>query len=100
MTTLLAAQGAGGVATIIGHDSQSVKRVTSTGSGSFTHTPVGRVRGVIVLVTERGSSADLLTSITYGGVVMTRIRYEADITGAVDVGATYIYHLGSNIPQG
>lgn len=68
----------------------------------WTHTPIGTPRGVIVQVVETlNVGADNVTSVTYGGVTMTRITGATVIQASgFDMGAVYTYFLGSNIPTG
>jgi hypothetical protein len=74
----------------------------STVDLSWTHTPVGTPRGIIVQVIETFNvGADNVTSVTYGGVTMTRITGATVIQASgFDMGAIYTYFLGSNIPTG
>ncbi len=65
-----------------------------------THTPVGTPVGVLVFIAQNLSTVDRITSVTYGGVPMQRVRFIADATGAGDLGAAYVYILGSGVPSG
>jgi len=69
---------------------------------TFTHTPVGTPRGVIVLLTQVAISAnDCITGVTYGGVSMTRVPTNGFAQDtATELGAAYAYFLGSGIPTG
>lgn len=69
-----------------------------TGNLSWTHTPVGTPRGVLVLVAQLGSAVDRVSGVTYGGVAMTRVD-TALLDSGEDVRA-YAYFLGSSIPTG
>lgn len=76
-----------------------------TGNLSWTHTPVGTPRAVIVTIGQGGggSNVDEVTSVTYGGVAMTEISGSPQLhedAGGTDDGANYVYFLGSNIPTG
>lgn len=65
---------------------------------TFTHTPVGTVKGVVLQIAHGTTSADRITgSVLYGGVVMTRID-TAWVVG--EHGRVYTYFLGAGIPQG
>ena len=67
---------------------------------TFTHTPVGTPRGVIVMVVcfPTDGGVDLVSGVTYGGVAMTRIQAAWDT--ATEEGCAYLYFLGSGIPTG
>lgn len=82
----------------IAHDAVSTS-TSSTAALSFTHTPTGTPRGVVVLVGQGDSGVDLVTGVTYGGVAMTRAGAPALLTSG-EVGAAFIYFLGSGIPTG
>lgn len=68
---------------------------------SWTHTPVGVPRGVIVQIVQNVGTTDEVTGVTYGGVAMARVAAGTvfHTTGAED-GAVYTYFLGSSIPTG
>lgn len=63
----------------------------------YIHTPVGTTKAVVVTISQSASLADLITSVTYGGVAMTRVRREF---GTTPDGSSYLYFLGSGVPQG
>lgn len=71
---------------------------SQTTSFSFTHTPVGTVRAVIITVNQQTGFNDEVTSVTYGGVPCNRVAINAKSTG--ETGAVYVYFLGANIPTG
>lgn len=82
------------------YDAQSSQDGFGAG-GSFTHTPVGTPRGIVVLIASSDISTDIITGVTYGGVALTRVAtngFVADTAG--EVGAVYAYFLGSGIPTG
>src|SRR5687767_14850053 len=64
---------------------------------TWTHTPVGTPRGVVVIVGIEGAS-DQIASVTYGGVAMTRMRTAHRTTA--EAGGCFGYFLGSGIPTG
>jgi len=88
----------------IAHDAVSrntgdTDATTHTGNWSWTHTPVGTPRGVVVAIVQSGSGAtDDVSAVTYGGVGLTRVR--RDQRTVTEQGATYLYHLGSGVPTG
>lgn len=71
---------------------------SQTTSFSFTHTPVGTVRAVIIGVIQDVGATDEITSVTYGGVTVSRVAAAFKATG--ETGAAYVYHLGTGIPTG
>ena len=68
-----------------------------TATFSWTHTPVGTPRGAAVIVVQE-KSTDQVSGVTYGGVAMTRVRYDART--ATEAGCVYIYFLGASVPAG
>lgn len=65
---------------------------------TFTHTPVGTPKGVVVTIGQGGSSLDQIDGpVTYGGVAMARVNTASDPT---EGGRAYLYFLGSAIPTG
>ena len=70
-----------------------------TTTTSFTHAPdVSALQGVLVFIAQNVASADLISSVTYGGVAMKRVGFAQDTAG--EPGASYIYFLGSGVPSG
>lgn len=69
-----------------------------TTTNSWTHTPRGVPRGVLVSIAQNTSGADRISGVTYGGVAMTRVVAASD--GAGEPGAAYQYFLGAGIPTG
>jgi hypothetical protein len=69
---------------------------------SWTHTPVGTPRGIIVQVTNV-ESADQVTTATYGGVSMTEASCSPVLNadaGVDDPMSVATFFLGSSIPTG
>lgn len=82
-------------------DNSGSANFTTTSPATFTHTPVGTPRAVLVFIGENAASADVITAVTYGGVSMTRVPTNGlaqDSAG--EVGAIFCYFLGSSIPTG
>lgn len=77
-------------------------QASTTGNMSFTHTPVGTPRGITFQIVETANGgADNVSSVTYGGVAMTRVTGATVVQAAVlDNGAVYTYFLGASIPTG
>ncbi len=71
---------------------------TGTSTLSWTHTPRGTTKGVIVMVAQTTASTDRISGVTYGGVAMTRVQFAQDAAG--EPGCSYLYFLGSGIPTG
>lgn len=86
------------------YDTVSESHTSTTGSVSvasfsWTHTPIGTARGVVVFVNTIGS-ADLSTSVTYGGVAMSRVANSTASDTATEPGTVTAWFLGSSIPTG
>jgi hypothetical protein len=71
-----------------------------TGSLSWTHTPVGTPRAVIVFVIQNAAGTDQVTGVTYGGTTMTEVNGSPNLHAAGETGAVYAYFLGSSISSG
>lgn len=71
-----------------------------SGTGNITdaNTPIGTLAGVLALITH-DFDTDLVTSVTYGGTALTRVRSNADSSGSL-LFRTYCYFLGSSVPAG
>lgn len=81
-------------------DSPSSLTSTNSGSGSWTHTPVGTPRGVWVGYFEEASSTDHSTAVSYGGSSLaTNAAWLAKDT-AGETGLCKIWFLGSSVPTG
>lgn len=70
----------------------------TTGTRTWTHTPVGTPRGVLVLIVIAAAATDVVTGATYGGVAMARVRAHIDAAG--EPGGAWAYFLGSGVPTG
>lgn len=70
---------------------------SGTGSRSWTHTPAGTARGVIVYVVQGGAQPDQTDGVTYGGQALTLVGVFNDTTEAGSVSAWF---LGSGLPSG
>jgi len=69
-----------------------------TTNRSWIHTPVGTPRAVIVLISQNTGTTDQVTSVTYGGLALTRVGWTCDTAG--EPGCVYVYFIGSGIPTG
>src|SRR4026208_2554961 len=87
----------------IAHDAatQSSSWTTTPDPFTFSHTPVGTPRGVIVMITINAESGlDHITGVTYGGVAMARVTNGFAQDTVTEPGSSYLYFLGSGIPTG
>lgn len=68
---------------------------------SWTHTPTGTPRGIVVYVNQYLGTTDEVTSVTYGDVAMTEMTGSPLLsTAQAEVGAVYAYFLDTGIPTG
>ncbi len=67
-------------------------------SWSFTHTPVGTPKGVVVYTFTDVLTPSNVTGVTYGGVAMTNVGSAVDSAG--EPGTCLAWFLGSGIPTG
>lgn len=73
---------------------------TSEASYSWTHTPAGTPKGVVVFTFTSTSSVDAHNAVTYGGVAMTAVPGGFAQDTATEVGSTKAWFLGASIPTG
>lgn len=71
-----------------------------TANLSWTHTPVGTPRAVIVFVVQNAAGTDEVSSVTYGGTSMTEVSGSPNLHATGETGVVYAYFLGSGIPSG
>src|SRR5688572_13669586 len=70
------------------------------GTLSWTHTPVGTPKGVLVLIAS-ASLTDQVAAATYGGTAMTELADSPLLQTVGDEGGSvYGYFLGSSVPTG
>lgn len=90
----------------VAYDAQSESHTGTTGATttfSWTHTPSGTPRSVLVFVFNRaGGSGMPVSSVTYGGVALTAVPggEAEDTTAGTEGGTVKAYHLGASIPTG
>jgi len=72
---------------------------TSSASFTWTHTPTGTPRGVLVFVYTI-SATKKVVNVTYGGVAMTEILGGAAADTATEPGRIDTFFLGTGIPAG
>lgn len=83
----------------VAHDAAfELVRTLTTNPFSWTHTPVGTPRGVVVYIEHDTSATDHVTGVTYGGVAMARVVRATDT--AAEPGAAEMWFLGASIPTG
>ena len=74
-------------------------RTGTTDPWTWSHnTGTTSPEGVVVMICHGTENTDLVVSVTYGGVAMTRIQTNQDTT--TEPGRSYIYFLGSGVPTG
>lgn len=73
----------------------------ATGDLSWTHTPVGTPKGVLILVVQNGSDADRVVGATYGGTAMTEVTGSpVTATAGDEDGVVSGFFLGASVPTG
>lgn len=87
----------------VAHDAVSESHTGTTGSTSessfsWTHTPTGTPRGVLVFERTNGTT-DPVTAITYGGVSMAKVGSRA-LDNVTEIQSIQAWFLGSGIPTG
>lgn len=86
----------------IAHDAVS-NVAAGAGNLSWTHTPVGTPRGVVVQIVQYQTTAttDQVSGVTYGGVAMSETTDSPLVhTGTLDFGVVHTFFLGASIPTG
>ncbi len=89
----------------VAHSAASESHTGATGSTnqaafSWTHTQTGTPQGVVVFVSTYASVANLITSVTYGGVALTRLTGGLAQDGAGELGRLDTFFLGSGLGTG
>ena len=85
----------------VAHDASST--ANGTGDLSWTHTPVGTPKGVLVLIVQDAASNDQIIAaspVTYGGTAMTEVALSPLLAATNANAAVYGYFLGSSVPTG
>lgn len=72
----------------------------ATGDISWTHTPVGTPRGVIVWVVSNGGFDDEVTTVSYGGVSMTEVSSSPSLANLAEDSSVHCFFLGASVPTG
>jgi hypothetical protein len=81
----------------IAFDAQSAGAIANTAQ-SWTHTPVGIPRAVLLGIPQAGGTEDPVSGATYGGVTMALVRTDSQAAG--EPGRVYWWFLGASIPTG
>lgn len=89
----------------VAHSAASESHTGATGSASqaafsWTHTQTGTPQGVVVFVSTYASVTSLVTSVTYGGVALTRLTGGAAQDAAGELGRLDTFFLGSGLGTG
>ena len=89
----------------VAHSAASESHTGTTGSASqaafsWTHTQTGTPQGVVVFVSTFASVADFITSVTYGGVALTRLSGGSAQDAAGELGRMDAFFLGSGLGAG
>jgi len=88
----------------VAHDAASESHTGTTGSTNqasftWTHTPAGTPRGVLVYVFTRSATLTV-TGVTYGGIAMTAVAGGAAVDTAGEPGRVDTFFLGASVPTG
>jgi hypothetical protein len=70
---------------------------TTAGAYTTAITPAAAPAAACVVIVQGGSAVDLVTSVTYGGIPLSRRRFDIETTEA---GAVYIYWGAGALPTG
>jgi len=92
----------------VAHDFAQESHTSQTGpvsanEASFTWSHAGAasgVRGVLVFVMNLSANADIVTSVTYGGVTVPIVSGGGAVDTATELIRCQAYFLGSSVPQG
>jgi hypothetical protein len=85
----------------VAHDAQTQTAAISTAATiDTTHTPVGTPKGAVVMIVQSGGTTDEVSGVTYGGQAMTRVRKQDRSGSSLELGAVYVYFLGTGLPTG
>jgi hypothetical protein len=83
----------------IGFDSSSgTTRLGTANPTTWSHTPVGTPKGVVVAINQMPFSTDWVSGVSYGGVDLSRVVRATDV--ASTKGAADLWFRGSGLPAG
>lgn len=77
------------------------EKITAEGgltSITWTHTPTGTPRGVVVAIVRGTDATDIISGVTYGGDALTRVVRATDT--ATEAGSADLWFVGTSIPTG
>lgn len=81
---------------VFAYDTNTLAAVhAAAGTQTTSHVASADARAAVVLIDQNGSTADQVSGVTYGGVAMTRLRFDTESTEA---GGVYIYWLDDVTP--
>lgn len=72
----------------------------NTTGNSWTHTPVGTPKGVLIFVIRSGTAANDVSALTYGGVPVPVVPGGLAVDTLGERGMSQAYYLGSGVPPG
>src|SRR3990167_4544585 len=85
----------------VAYDATSATTAAGTGALTWSHTPAGTPKGILVFIAQDASGgADQVTGVTYGGSAMTEVTGSPVLHSSGEPGAAYAYFLGSSVPTG
>lgn len=89
----------------VAYDAESESHAGTTGSlseasFSWTHSPSGTARGVVVFVFSTGNTTNQATGVDYGGVSLTEVSGGTAVDSAGETGVCTAYFLGASLPSG
>lgn len=90
----------------VAHDASSESHTGTTGSVSeasysWTHTPAGTPKGILLFTMVHGNATAIYGDVTYGGVTLTQVPGAAAAdSGGGEGGETRAWFLGSSVPTG
>lgn len=81
----------------VAFDAQTFSSQAGASPYTFSHTPVGTPRAVVVTVVFV-TDAENVSAVTYGGVAMASVQNQ--VSGGGESGRSAVYFLGASIPTG
>ncbi len=83
----------------VAFDAFSAEDAPGVGAPSWTHTPVGTPRCVIVFIPQDGTT-DEISGVTYGGTAMTEMTGSPNLLTTGEGGGVHGFFLGASVPTG
>jgi len=75
-------------------------RSTTADPHTFTHTPVGTPRAVVITIVQNGGTTNYVNAVTYGGVTIPMEGVSPVNNSVTEVGQVQTFMLGAGIPAG